>query len=91
MPGFLSRLAQLFSVKPNVEELEDEAAPAPLEPDTLRHVDSNADTLGWFSGGHLAQRDSIDSDPGTARWYRRPRYIAPQSAAHRTSVVGGGQ
>lgn len=87
MSGFLSRLAQLFSARaPKIEEL-------PVEPKTdaaFSPIDSNVETMGWFNGGHVARRDSIDSNPDTARWYRKPRYVAPSAAAHRTSLVGGG-
>lgn len=87
MSGILQRLARLFRAQPRISELPEEPAEAPAP----SHVDSNADTVGWFNGGHLAGRDSIESNPDTARWYRKPRFVTPRAAAHRTSHVGGGE
>ncbi len=90
MSGILQRLARFLGTEPRISEPT--AEPAAEKPDTaFAPVDSNADTVGWFSGGHLARRDSIESNPDTARWYRRPRFTTPRAAAHRTSFVEGGE
>jgi hypothetical protein len=92
MSGILSRIARFFSVQPRISELPSDVPE--VTPETaFAPIDSNAETVGWFNGGHVAraQRDSIESNPDTARWYRKPRFVSPNAAAHRTSLVGGGR
>jgi hypothetical protein len=89
MSGFLKSLARFFSAQPRVSEVEE---PTPPTPDTaFAPIDSNVDTVGWFNGGHVTRRDSIESNPDTARWYRKPRFATPPAAEHRTSLVSGGR
>jgi hypothetical protein len=88
MSRFLRRIASaLFGktrpeVEPNVAVTEHEA---------FAPIDSSAATTDWFDGKRLAPRDSIDSNPDTARWYRRPRYVVPGAAVHRNSGSFGGE
>lgn len=97
MSGILSRLARFFSAQPRLSELplpREGSEPTPqVTPETaFAPIDSNVDTVGWFTGGHIAiRRDSIESNPDTARWYRKPRFASPPAAEHRTSLVNSGR
>lgn len=59
-------------------------------------IDSNASTRDWFEGMPSSQtvpsyiRDSIASDPDSARWFRKPRYVVRGDALHRPSGIGAG-
>lgn len=72
-------------------------AATPREP-----VESNVDTARWFDAPTETPsdaeryrsapplgRDTIDSDPGVRRWYRRPRYVVHGAAEHRTNKIAG--
>lgn len=85
MPRLLQRLAAaLFGATPVVDDTEADAS-GPSKQGT-EQIDEDAATSGWFEGRQNAGRDSIDSNPDTARWYRRPRYVVPGAATHRTST-----
>lgn len=83
MPSFLKRLATaLFDKTPTEADLPpEEPAAKQAEP-----VDRDSVANRWFDNNRQRTgRDSIDSNPDTARWYRRPRYVVPGAATHRTS------
>lgn len=88
--SFLKRIASaLFgSTEPKIEDSEQAVTPTRA----FAPIDSNASTVDWFNGRRqVAGRDSIDSNPDTARWYRRPRYVVQGAATHRPSGSIGGR
>lgn len=90
MSGIFARLARLFSATPTITE----SPSIPSPPDrSFGPIDSNAVTAQWFDGNApsmMESRNSVDSNPDTARWYRRPRFVPQNAASHRSSLVGGG-
>lgn len=93
MSGILSTLVRFFFTSPAKVPVSEETAATPsVHPDrAFAPIDSNLMTAGWFDGKASTRRDSIDSNPGTARWYRRPRFVSPDAATHRPSLVVGGE
>ena len=83
--SFLKRITAALFGKP-AAEVESPELTVVNSNDAFAPLDSNAATTNWFNGGHrVAGRDSIDSNPETSRWYRRPRYVVPGAAVHRPS------
>jgi hypothetical protein len=87
MSRFLKRIASALFGRTSVPA---ELATPVTSNEAFAPIDSNVANVDWFAGRTATPRDSIDSDPDTARWYRRPRYVVPGAAVHRTSGSFGG-
>jgi len=88
--SFFKRIAAALFHAPVRQAVEAEPKVTPNQ--AFAPIDSNAGTVDWFNAdAQVAGRDSIDSNPTTARWYRRRRYVVPGAASHRTSGSFGGE
>jgi len=96
-PSFVQRLIAALSAQTGPPP---EPAPEPREP--RASVDSNFNTAPWFEQTDESAtdaeryraapplgRDTINSDPAIAHWYRKPRFTVPGPAEHRWSKVLG--
>lgn len=88
--SFLKRIATALFGRPEAPPATPSVTPGVTPNQAFAPIDSNATTVDWFAG-QAGPRDSIDSNPDTARWYRRPRYVVPGAAMHRTSDSFGGR
>ncbi|MGZ3477121.1 MAG: hypothetical protein ACXWUG_26185, partial [Polyangiales bacterium] len=65
---------------------DDVEVSAPEQREGRDSIASDVDSKRWFEGKPPAPppipRDPIDSDPVSARWFRRPRFVAPGDALH---------
>jgi len=84
--SLIKRIASALFSKPATEADPPAEVTSVTPNDAFAPIDGDATTMNWFNGGHRATgRDSIDSNPDTSRWYRRPRYVVPGAAVHRPS------
>lgn len=65
-------------------------APRASDPPEAGRVSIDTELGTWFDGRSSVRtsfaRDSLDSNPGTARWFRRPRFVAPGDTLHHPAV-----
>jgi hypothetical protein len=50
-------------------------------------IASDVDSKRWFDGKPPVTRDPVDSNPDSARWFRRPKFVAPGDTLHHPSKV----
>jgi hypothetical protein len=83
--SILQRLMNRLRGKPDAasDEVEEEV---PMQTGRAS-IASDVDSKRWFDGKPPIIRDSIDSDPGSARWFRRPKFVAPGDTLHHPSKV----